>query len=380
MNQKETAEIKRRLNREKGNIPCVRGCYASSKGEVISVFRRSLASMAEHECDAYLALFRKVLSGAPGKNGIEVVFSADQMMNGEEHTLLMELRDTRADDDTCVSALYQKIIDSYRSETNYVILLMSDTYDVPRRAADGERSEDQENVFQYFICCVCPVRENKTGLSYSPSEMDFRDLGPDQTLAAPELGFLFPAFDDRSSNIYNALYYVKNPNEQHEDFVDAVFHTELPMAAPVQKATFLNVLEDSLREDLTFSTMQAVNDRMIETVETQKQEKKAEAPVITAPRMKSILADCGLPLEKLESFEDRFDAEFGRGTHLTAANIVNTRQVEVKTPNVVIHVNPEFSDLVETRVIDGKKYILIRAEEEVELNGVSVTLSDMTEE
>ena len=376
MNRKELAEIKRRLDREKGCIPCIRGCYVSSKGEVISVFRRPLGEIPEGECAAFFSLFRKILSGVPGKTGIDVVFSSDEMLSGEEHALLMELRDVRADDDTAVNTLYQKIIDQYRSETSYVILLMGDTYDVPRRHADGQRSDLQENVFQYFICCVCPVKPSKAGLSYSASEMDFRALGPDETLGAPELGFMFPAFDDRSSNIYNALYYVRSADQQHEDFADAVFHTELPMSAPEQKQTFVNVLEDALQEDMKFEIVQAVNDRMIEAVETRKQDKQAEAPVISSAKMKSILSDCGLPLEKLESFGNRFDEEFGHGTSLSAANIVNTRQMEVKTPNVVIHVNPEFSDLVETRVIDGKKYILIRAEEEVELNGVSVLLGE----
>ena len=376
MNRKELAEIKRRLDREKGSIPCIRGCYVSAKGEVISVFRRPLGTIPEGECASYFSLFKKVLSGVPGKTGIDVVFSAEQMLSGEEHQLLMELRDSRADDDTAVMTLYQKIIDAYHSETSYVILLTSDTYDVPRHQSDGQRSEEDENVFQYFICCLCPVKPNKAALSYSASEMDFRDLGPDQTLGMPELGFMFPAFDDRSSNIYNALYYVRSAEEQHDDFVDAVFRTELPMSAPMQKETFINVLSDALQEDMKFEVMQAVNDRMIETVEAQKQEKQAEAPVISSVGMKTILSDCGLPLEKLESFEERFDAEFGRGTNLSAANLVNARQMEIKTPNVIIHVNPEFSDLVETRIIDGKKYILIRAEEEVILNGASVQIGD----
>ncbi len=374
MNRKELAEIKRRMDREKGCISCIRGCYVSAKGEVISVFRRPLGEIPEGECAAFFSLFKKVLSGVPGKTGIDVVFSSDEILSGEEHALLMELRDVRADDDTAVNTLYQKIIDQYHSETNYVILLTGDTYDVPHHHSDGQKSDLQENVFQYFICCVCPVKPNKTGLSYSASEMDFRDQGPDQTLGSPELGFMFPAFDDRSSNIYNALYYVRSADQMHEDFADAVFHTELPMSAPEQKQAFVNVLEDALQEDMRFEVVQSVNDRMIEHVEGQKQEKQAEAPVISASQMKSILSDCGLPLEKLESFGERFDEQFGRGTVLSAANIVNTKQMEVRTPNVVIHVNPEFSDLVETRIIDGKKYILIRAEEEVELNGVSVQI------
>lgn len=376
MNKKELAEIKRRLDKDKGNIGVIRGCYVSAKGEVIAVFRRPVGAMGEDEVKQYYGLFRKVLSGVPGKTGIDVVFTADQMTDGEAHHLLMELRDSGASDETAVSELYQKVIDHYHSEDDYAILMLSDTYDVPQHGSDGHRREDADTVFTYVLCCVCPVKQAKAGLMYSSEEQDFRELTCGRALSAPELGFMFPAFDDRSSNIYNALYYVRSAENPHPDFVDAVFATELPMAGPEQKAVFSDILQQTLQEDLSFPVMQTVSDRLRENVEIKKQDKSGEAPVITAPEVKTILADCGLPLEKLEAFEDAYETQFGRGTTLSAANIVDTKRMEVRTPNVTISVDPEFSDLVETRVIDGRKYILIRAEEDVLINGVSVNIRD----
>ena len=376
MKKKELAEIKRRLDPNKANISAVRGCYVSAKGEVISVFRRPLGPMGEEEQKQYFSLFKKILGGVPGKTGIDVVFSADQMTEGTAHPLLMELRDSAASDETAVSELYQQIIDHYHSEDDYAILLLSDVYDVPQRGSDGHRMEDETGVFTYILCCVCPVKQAKAGLMYSAEEQDFRDMTCGRALSAPELGFMFPAFDDRTSNIYNALYYVRSAEELHEDFVQAVFATELPMAGPAQKAAFDDILHETLKEELSFPVMQAVNDRLRENVEIKKQDKSGEAPVITAPEVKTILADCGMPLEKLEAFEDAYETQFGRGTSLSAANIVDSKRMEVRTPNVTIQVNPEFSDLVETRVIDGKKYILIRAEEEVTINGISVSIHD----
>ena len=376
MNRKELAEIKRRLDKDKGNISCIRGCYVNAKGEVISVFRRAVGPMGEDELRQFYSLFKKVLSGVPGKNGIDVVFTAEQMTEGQAHPLLMELRDSAASDETAVSELYQRIIDNYHSEDDYAILLLSDVYDVPQRGADGHRREDEDGVFTYVLCCVCPVRQAKSGLMYSAEEQDFRDMTCGRALMAPELGFMFPAFDDRASNIYNALYYVRSADDLHQDFVDAVFATDLPMAGPAQKAAFDDILQETLKEDLSFPVMQAVNDRLRENVEIKKQDKSGETPVITAPEVKTILADCGLPLEKLEAFEDAYETQFGRGTSLSAANIVDTRRLEVKTPNVTIQVNPDFSDLVETRIIDGKKYIMIRADEDVMINGVAVNIRE----
>ena len=115
MNRKELAEIRRRLEKDKGNIGNIRGCYVNAKGEVISVFRRAVGPMGEEELKQYYALFKKVLSGVPGKNGIDVTFTAEQMTEGQAHPLLMELRNSAASDETAVSELYQRIIDNYRS-------------------------------------------------------------------------------------------------------------------------------------------------------------------------------------------------------------------------------------------------------------------------
>ena len=50
--------------------------------------------------------------------------------------------------------------------------------------------------------------------------------------------------------------------------------------------------------------------------------------------------------------------------------------MEIATPEVKISVNPKFSYLVEARVIDGKKYILVSADAGVELNGIAVDIRD----
>ena len=55
---------------------------------------------------------------------------------------------------------------------------------------------------------------------------------------------------------------------------------------------------------------------------------------------------------------------------------MDLRQFRLETPDVSIRVNPERRDLIETRIIDGTRYILIRADEGVEVNGVSIQIND----
>ena len=73
---------------------------------------------------------------------------------------------------------------------------------------------------------------------------------------------------------------------------------------------------------------------------------------------------------------EEVDAEFGADADVSPQNLVDVKRIEVRTPDVTIHVTPGRSDLVETRVIDGARYILIRAEEGVEVNGVQVRIRD----
>ncbi len=371
MNKKELAEIKRRFDKQKGNIPQIHGCYINEKKEVISVFDTPLYAISDGEAEKYMALFRKVLSGAQGQSLLDVVFTNEQVEKSEEHELLMQLNASCLKESDLVNTLYGKIIESLNLESNYLILLMHDTYDVRNK-----QKHDDSVVFPYFVCAICPVKLSKPTLSYIPPLDEFHDNEPDWVVSNPELGFMFPAFDDRTSNIYNALYYAKAPENTYPDLTDALFHADMPLSAPLQKETFHNILSDTIKEELSLEVVQAVHDVVLEKIEIAKQDKEADAPIVTALDISSALSNSGVSDEKKKEFEDKYAEEFGVGTHLQAAGLVNPKKFELSTPNVTIHVEPDFTDMVETRIIDGKKYILIRAEESVLVNGVSVNIDD----
>ena len=88
--------------------------------------------------------------------------------------------------------------------------------------------------------------------------------------------------------------------------------------------------------------------------------------------MKRLFEECGVEEEKMETFDQCYEATAGENASLMVSNITNTRRTEIKTPDVVVHVDPERADLVETRVIDGRKCLVIPMEGEVELNGIRV--------
>lgn len=374
MTEKEVAEIRRRFRQEKSGITHVRGCYVNDMGEIVSEFDQPLATMGQEEEEKFLAILKRTLSGTLGKNLLDIAFSNDQVLEGEEHKLLMTLRESGLKDEEAVGAFFQKVIKTITVEGGYLILLATDCYDVPQRARDGEGLEDGSEVYRYMLCSVCPIKMTKPALGYSVNENQFHNCKLDWVVSAPELGFLFPAFDDRSANIYNALYYTKSAAENHQEFVETVFKSPLPMPANQQKEMFQTLLGEALAEDCSLDVVHAVNEQLYEMIETSKADKEAPPLALTKRDVGQVLHDCGVSQEQATLFEERYEEAFGADVELSPRNIVE-RKLEVRMPDVMVQVNPQRPDLVQTRVIDGVKYILIRADENVQVNGVSIYIS-----
>ncbi|MBQ9121550.1 MAG: DUF4317 domain-containing protein [Clostridia bacterium] len=378
MNNREIAEIRKQYKLDKSGISHVRGCCVNGNHEIISEFDQSLGLMSEDETEEILALLRKTLSGTSGANLTDVRFSTQQVQESEEHKLLSTLRSSALKDDEAVHKFYEKVAATLSFDSNFLIFLAYDSYDMYSRSKDGEKGESTET-FSYILCSICPLKPAKSALGYIYHEGKLGNIFSDSVLSAPELGFMFPAFDDRMANIYSALYYTKSKSDNHEAFAEAVFHTPLPMPVAAQSETFKEVLTESFAEDCSYETVQAVYGQLRDMVDDHKASKSPEPLTVTKQTVSAVLKNCGISEEKVTAFEEKYDEGFGVGTELNPSNVIGTSKFEVKTPDVVIRVNPERTDLVETRVIDGIKYVLVRADSGVEVNGIAVNIREETQ-
>ena len=373
MNQKEVSELRRRWRLEKNAVSHIYGCFVNANKEIIADLDESLGMMTQEEGEQYMSLLKKTLSGGLGKNLIDIVFSTQQVMDSPEHRQLMELRSSRLKDGQLRRQFYQTVTDSLdMGGGSYLLLLACDSYDVPRRGQDGEEQQDaSEEVFTYLLCGICPLKLGKPELNYYPGDNEFH-CAVSQTVAPPELGFLFPAFDDRTANIYNALFYARKADELHQEFIDAVFRTEPPMSAGEQRETFQSALAESLEDGFNVEIVQAVHEQLTDRILRHKESKDPEPLALTARDVGSILQDCGVTQERVEDFRKRCDEQFGADAALSPANLIDAGRFQLKTAQAVVSVAPENCYLVETRIINGRKYILVPAEEDVEVNGLAV--------
>ncbi len=373
MNQRELSELRRRWRPEKSAVSRIYGCFVNSAKKIVSDLDESLGAMPQEEAEEYLGLLKKALSGTLGKNLIDIVFSTQQVVDSEEHRLLSALRSSALKDREARNAFYQKVIDSLdMGDDSYLLLMACDAYDVPNRSRDGETQADaSDEVFTYILCCVCPVKEGRAELGYFPGDNEFHyTVG--QTVCPPELGFLFPAFDNRAANIYNALFYSRKPDELHQEFIDAVFHTEPPMSAAEQRESFQEVLSQALEEACSVEVARTVHERLAERIARHKESRDPEPLAVTAKDIGGILRDCGVPQERVDTFKEHCDERFGADAALSPVNLIDDKKFELRTAQATVSVDPARSYLVETRVIDGKKYILIPVEEDMEVNGLPV--------
>ena len=373
MNEKEIADIRRRYRWSRNSITHICGCFVNENKEIISEFRHSVGMMNEEEADQLLGLMKKTLSGAIGRNLIELEFSTQQVMESEEHRLLAMLRATKLTDDELNHSLYQKVIESLELQGNYVILLAHDNYDLYAYSADGEKGESGE-VFSYILCSICPIKTGKPVMSYYLPGNCFRTVCADTMLSRPALGFMFPALEDGAANIYKTLYYTKDLCNSHTELTDALFGTALPMPAAEQKETFGTVLEQAMEEDCSLKVVRAVQNQVRQMIEAQKEEKSEEPLRVTKEIAGDMLRCCGVPEERVEVFEEKYEKEFGEKAELVPKNLVESNRVQVKTPEVTINVQAENADLIETRIIDGVRYIMIRADHDVQVNGVYIQI------
>ena len=376
MTVKELGELRRRLRPNKNAISRIYGCYVNSNKEIISYLDESLGTMPQEESEKYLGLLKKGLSGGLGRNLIDIVFSTEQVMDSDEHRLLTAMRDSELKDADTRHKFYQIVIDSLEmGDGNYLILLACDTYDVPRRSKDDEVQADaSDEVFRYILCCVCPVKDGKLELGFFSGDNEFHSCMANQIVAAPELGFLFPAFDDRTANLYNVLFYTRKPDQIHHEFIDAVFHTEAPLSAAEQREGFQTALSGALGGEFWVDVVQAIHEQLRGRIEQHKEQKDPEPLTVSPQEIGAILMDCGVAEDKVADFQTRCGQQFGEGAVLNPENIIDSKHFEVKTADASVTVEPERSYLVETRVIDGRKYILIPADEGVEINGMAVEI------
>lgn len=371
MNKKEVLEIRKQFTPANCAITRIAGCYVDHEKNKKMESKSAFLSLPEEEAFKYFDIFKKTLSGTMGKNMLNMEFPIDQEMPGGTQEFLMKLKASKLEDDMLLEEFYDKVIATYEYAENYYIILIHAMYDVPGGSSDNmEMFDTSDEVYEYLVCSICPVSLSKAGLSYNAESNCIQDRIRDWVVDMPDKGFLFPAFNDRSTDIHGVLYYTKKSEDLQPELIEQLLGARMPMSANTQKETFQMLIEDTLGEDGDYETIRNIHDTLNDMIEEHKEE--PEPLQLDKTDVRKVFEKSGVSSEKMECFDQNYEETAGEKTSLLATNITETKKFQIETPDIVIKVNPERADLIETRVIDGRQCLVIAVDDHIEVNGVNV--------
>lgn len=428
MNKKEVLELKRRFKKEAATFTRVCGCYVDGNHNKVCKFGNTFLNLEEDEFYKYLEIANKALSGTIGNNLLELKFPIEEEEVGGRQHILMALHASKLEDENLLDTFYDLVIDTYDHAGNYLIVLFHDAYDVMSRTSDNNNLDESEEVYEYLICAICPVDLSKPGLGFLEEEHRIGPRVRDWVVGAVDTAFLFPAFNDRSTDIHSTLFYTKNTKEPHSEFMANGLGCGIERTATEQKMAFHSIVrnvlgaEDEHTDDVLLDLQQNLSDMIDEYAETHDDDEDAfllDKEVVT-----KLLADSDISEEKAAKIEKSVDEAFGEKPP-AAENVIDSKALvqnelrvekmaledqvgtltvqlnekdealaertsqliekqeeidnyiaETKTYDVVLRVKPEKASQIKSQVINGQKCLVIPMDEDehATINGVNTTV------
>lgn len=381
MIKKEINEIKSLFDTiQECNIFRLAGCYVNGEKMKVKTFNERFSNIPEEEMYKYLEIFRRTLSGTPGKNLMDAAFIDDNPDNAGK-ALLNKIRESELKDEDALDIFYDKVIENYSYVGNYLILLIYQAYDVPGMTTDGIEMDDaSDEVYKYILCSICPMKLTKPGLGYDDDLGEIHTMRQIFAVELPETGFLYPAFNERSSDDGSILYSSKRSDYLQDSMLDKVLNVSITLPAKQQKEGFTEFVTEVLGEDTSFETVLSIHENLNETVENKKSEMAGETIFLEKQEVRNVFEKSGVPAEKLTTFDSKFDEQFtvkeGPAVKveekLCAENVAPLRNFEVKNANMVLRLKSRKTDIIGTRIIDGKKCLVIEMTDDLTVNGIPV--------
>lgn len=372
MNNKEIKEIRKLYSKDRCSVFRLCGCYVNGEKEKLATFCGGLIGMEDEELYKYMELFKKCLSGSLEKNLFNIDIPLDFELNNDAYRLLMGMRESGLGNSGLMDMFYDRIIESYEHTGNYMILAAADTYDVPGRSKLGDVMDDaSEEAFTYMLAMICPVELAKAGLSFDPEDGWFNAIDRDWVVGAPEAGFMFPAFNDRSTDIHSALIYAKNRDCLQEGLTGSLFGSELPVTAEEKKNAFGTVVSEVFGQEFSAEDVKSVHEVLSAEEEMIRNEPDMDTQ-LSKSRIRQLLEKSGADDEQMERFDAAYDELLGNDTNIDIENICSTKKFTIKNESADIRISADRTDLISFEESGGRRRVIIELEGPTEVNGVPV--------
>lgn len=203
INRDDMLELTRRMTLKRNCFNRIAGAYLDEEGYIDGTFHKHFQRLSTKDQQLYLNIAKAIPFSDTNVQLKEYCFEEADRKPGSAWQLLMALKECELKNDAMLDVFYEVFGEKYQADGEYAIYFFYGSYDVPRKANDGESLWESEEVYQFIICTICPV----TG-DYEPGE--------------PECGFLFPAFKDRSSDIHRIDVFQADSKRPHMELLDNI--------------------------------------------------------------------------------------------------------------------------------------------------------------
>lgn len=366
MDKSGVTEI-RKLYRKKDDcyIKQIAYGYIGANKELLCRKRQLFMNMEEMGQHKFLELIRKGMGGSIGKN-IETRTIADS----EKRKVLQAIIGDNLQNEKLIENFYEEIAGIYPECENILVILITNTYDIPARGNDGHKNlEDSDEVYDFMQCFVCPVSLEEPGLQYNEKESRFEQKDTRWCVGQPYGSFLYPSFEERSADEEKVTIFMKKQGNPFTQILPELLDIDNDFGIMEQQEALQEVIETAVesRPDKV-KIVQTIQEKVIEKMES------LDNQVLTKEILSAVLEESGIKEENVEEAIACFDENVG-DKELQPLLMIK-KDLQIKFPDGVVKVNAAMKEQIETAVINGKKCLVISIEdgEPVEVNGVRVTL------
>ena len=376
MNKKELAEIKKNFTDTSGlfTLNHIVTAYIDPQKNIRCKTNRMYSLIPEEEGSVLMESLSKIFRGSLGKGLLEYSFPNEEYEEDGSQKELYEAMKTKLKDETAVDKLIVRIVNNLAYEPAYTIIIGHCSYSIITKDKNDEALDSSADEYNFIVAAICPANTNDDGLMFdSDSNTIVKKANTELIISRePTDGFFFPVFSDRSPDVNRVMYFTKSPKKPNISFVDDVLGCEFIMSAHGEKETFQALLNDVVGDELNYTVITRVNEKLQEVVTNSKNE--TELPVIDDRRMYNILSDSGVSDEKLEALPSVFKQKVGEGV-LTATNLVENKTT-LATPEITVNISKNATDKVRTTVVDGRRCLLIDLDDPaICINGLTTRIT-----
>ncbi|MBO2945217.1 DUF4317 domain-containing protein [Paenibacillus sp. F411] len=387
MLKKEIAYIRKqfKLDHEKLHIYDILNVYImKDSSEVYHDERLPFEMLDREKQELYMGNFKKLLAGELDQKLFELKLHEE----AETPTRVMLHQGLVTGDPEEWHDLMLLLVEKMLTDTTYekdtVVTFVRGQYYQPTQARKDENEESPNNEMfanPFILCSINSTEQQRKSLLFDYVEREFKYnviVDPIIKLSSPEQGFFYPSVTDGYSDVNRVLYCSGKPNDPNLRFIEEVLNAEKTVTALEERSIFEEIVKEVAEDQLDASKIASVYEEIHQVIETHEEEEPARLDYKDVERLLTGSGVENVTAEKVErAFESIVD---NKNYEIKASSVIpkfNSKSIKINTKVATISVSPQDLKYVKQVNYQGKKSILIEVDEDIIIEGFTLSTEDL---